>query len=138
MPVRWTIHSAVVAMQRGRRWLSTTQGGTAMPVPTMRFTSAPAESRRALVEERGDPFRVVLGGDRQPLGERLCLERRGEVARGRAVQQLLVEAQRERRAPRGLVRPRPRRRPPPRPRPRARPEARPRPPRGGAGAAAQG
>src|SRR5258708_19522125 len=99
MPVRWTIHSSLVAMQRARRWLSTTQGGTAMPVPTMRFTSAPAESRRALVEERGDPFRVVLGGDRQPLGERLRLERRGEVARGRAVQQLLLEAHRAPPAP---------------------------------------
>src|SRR5260370_22627045 len=99
MPVRWTIHSSLVAMQRARRWLSTTQGGTAMPVPTMRFTSAPAESRRALVEERGDPFRVVLGGDRPPLGERPRPDRPGEAARGRAVQPLSVAAQRAPRAP---------------------------------------
>ena len=33
MPVRWVIHSSDVVKQRASRWLSTTQSGTAIPVP---------------------------------------------------------------------------------------------------------
>src|SRR5215831_19226534 len=33
IPVRWVIHSSDVVKQRASRWLSTTQSGTAMPVP---------------------------------------------------------------------------------------------------------
>ena len=33
IPVRWVIHSSDVVKQRASRWLSTTQSGTAIPVP---------------------------------------------------------------------------------------------------------
>src|SRR5262245_60218222 len=33
IPLRWVIHSSDVVKQRASRWLSTTQSGTAIPVP---------------------------------------------------------------------------------------------------------
>jgi len=43
---------------------------------------------RALVEEGGDAFLVIVGGHGESLGERLDLERAGEVGRGGAIQRL--------------------------------------------------
>jgi hypothetical protein len=47
---------------------------------------------------------MVVGGDGEALRERPDLERRGQIAAGRPIQRLLVQAPRQRRAARDLLR----------------------------------
>ena len=80
IPVRWTIHSSEVFMQRARRWLSTTQSGTAIPVPTIRaffiiqlFRPDP-KFRWPFFEEGPEPFLVIFAAEGEGLGESLQVE----------------------------------------------------------------
>src|SRR5262249_15761603 len=132
MPVRWVIHSSEVAKHCDSRWLSTTQSGTAIPVPmifdffictfrrptapptvlsaseqcqgkesralarlsrvglpTPPTCSAPGEARRPLLEERSQPFAVILPLDHHALDQSLPRQAGLEVEGERAVEQRL-------------------------------------------------